>query len=308
MEMKKVMSIFFALTCITLVLSIPASELSGESPAQLSAAPEWLVIDGLVQTPLNLSYAELKEFPQISEVANLSCITPRRNVINNWTGVPLFYILSMARVISGGYREAIFNGSDGYAQGVLLETAMDPTSILAFYGNGTDLEQMEGFGSGYRVAFPCRWGYKWVARVVHITIVDYVYGGANPALMPNCIRPSTQPSIETFNASGFGDGAFQVLSNMSIESFNYDYGLRLSFNATGTEGSTGYFYITFPSQALIEPYQVYVDQNQTDFQQTETTGNTYLYLEYPSNPNTTIRINGLGALRNGGGGTTHYMQ
>jgi hypothetical protein len=310
---KRVLWIVLLTTCIMLISSVPLHEFSKESSAQVSGVPEWLVIDGLVQNALNLSYAELRNFPQISEVANLSCITPRYNVMYNWTGVPLFYLLSMAKVISGGYREVIFNGSDGYAQGVLLETAMDPTSILALYGNGTDLELLSGFGNLYRVAFPCRWGYKWVERVVRITVVDYVYGGANPALIPNCTKPITQPPMESFNLTASGEYAVQALSNASIVSFNYDPGSRFSFNVTGAEESEAYFYITFSVTAFSGrpnwPYVVFVNQNETGYLQTAVNDSVYLYFEYSQSLNpTAIAVSPLGAGINGGGGARLYMQ
>jgi len=305
---KRVLWIVLLTTCIMLISSMPLPEFLSENSAQVSGAPEWLVIDGLVQNALNLSYAELKNFPQISEVAELRC-TPRLNVTYNWTGVPLFYLLSMAKVIPGGYREVIFNGSDGYAQGVLLETAMDPTSVLALYGNGTDLELLSGFGNLYRVAFPCRLGYKWVERVVRITVVDYIYGGANPALIPNCTKPTTQPLTETFNLTASGEYAIQALSNSSIESFSYNTASRFSFNVTGDEESKGYFYVTFPAATLPGPYVVYVNQNETNYLQTEASDSVYLYFEYSHSLNpTAIRVSTLGGGTSGGGGRVPYMQ
>jgi len=122
-------------------------------------APDRLVIEGMVQTPLNITYTELRTFPQVSEVATLYCVGPILNVTYNWTGVPLFYLLSLARVVPGSYREVVFNATDGLSNSILLETAMDPTSILALEANGTDLEKLDGFGNGSRVAFPSKWGY-----------------------------------------------------------------------------------------------------------------------------------------------------
>jgi DMSO/TMAO reductase YedYZ molybdopterin-dependent catalytic subunit len=98
--------------------------------------PLWFIIEGLVKNPLNLTYAELTNFPMVSEVTMLQCVgsgVPPNgpSVVYNWTGAPLFYLLNMAMVISGDYREVIFNASDGFSSSITLETAMDPTTILA---------------------------------------------------------------------------------------------------------------------------------------------------------------------------------
>lgn len=52
----------------------------------------------------------------------------------------------MAKVIGGDYREVIFNASDGFSSSVTLETAMAPNSILALEADGTDLNNVHGFG------------------------------------------------------------------------------------------------------------------------------------------------------------------
>lgn len=255
-------------------------------------SPEWFVIEGLVENPINLTYSELKNFPMLSEVTMLHCIGSGEggmSVTYNWTGVPLFYLLNMAEIVPGNYREVVFNATDGFSSSVLLTTAMDPTSILALKANGTDLEQMSGFGSGYRVVFPCKWGYKWVKWVEKITVVDYDYKGyyeqyglSDDAIKPNCTMPSTNPSLRTFNATNPQEFAVQVLSNSSIESFSYEFD-KMIFNVTGTEGSSGYFYVAFSKELLASPYQVYADGSIVNYSQTEAGDDVYLYFTYTHN-------------------------
>lgn len=246
--------------------------------------PDWFVIEGLVENPLNLTYAELREFPLISEVTTLRCVT---TVTYNWTGVPLFYLLSMAKVIPGAYREVVFNATDGFSSSVRLETAMDPTSILAFEVNGTDLEQVTGFGSGYRVVFPCRWGYKWVQWINQIVVVDYDYkgnyeraGSDDEAIIPNCTMPSTYPPIQTFNVTLSEEYTVRALSNSSIDSFSFESDGRMAFNVSGPEETNRYFYVEFPKRLLASPYQVYADQNPIHYIQTEAERKVYLYFTY----------------------------
>jgi len=257
--------------------------------SQSVEGPDWLVIEGLVENPLNISYAELWNFPLVSEVTMLQCVgsgaPPYGPAITyNWTGVPLFYLLNLAKVIPEGYREVVFNATDGFSSSVLLETALHPTTILALEANGTDLEQIGGFGSGYRVVLPCRWGYKWVKRIKQIIVVDYDYKGtyeqyglSDEAIRPNCTLPSTSPPIRSFNAK---EHVIQTLSNSSIELFNFDSNGRLTFHVVGPQGTTGYFYVTFPRDLLTHPYQVYVDEDPIEHDQIDAGSNVNLFFTY----------------------------
>jgi hypothetical protein len=280
------------------IVILPAFSIShkAENNPLLVDSPEWLVIEGLVEDPLNLTYAELMSFPLVSEVTMLQCVGSGQggsSVTYNWTGVPFFYLLSMAKVIPGAYRKVVFNATDGFSDSVPLETAMEPTSILALKANGTDLEHVTGFGSGYRAVFPCRWGYKWVKWIKQIIVVDYDYKGtyeqyglSDEAIRPNCTMPSTYPPIQTYRQY-----AVRALSNSSITSFKFESYTRLIFNVAGSQGDTGYFYTMFSKRLLGTPYQVYADGNQINFSQTDADSNVYLYFTYTHGINN-ITING----------------
>jgi len=309
--MKNSFLAIVAITCMMFIFPTFLNDLEIETNVQSvegrSQVPEWFVITGLVENPLNITYAELRNFPQVSEVTMLECAGSGGGVgwgvTYNWTGVPLFYLLSRAKVIPGTYREVVFDATDNFSSSVLLETAMHATTILALEANGTDLEQIGGFGSGYRVVFPCRWGYKWVKWINQITLVDYDYKGtyeqvgySDEAIRPNCTMPSTDPPTQTFNATKFADGDpeeyfVQVLSNSSIESFSFESDNRMTFNVTGPEQTSGYFYVSFPKELLASPYQIYVDQNPAKYSQTDVDDHIYLFLTY-NHSVVTIEIKG----------------
>lgn len=294
--------------CIALVSSILLAQYGAENnrSSALKApelkAPEWLIVEGLVENPLNLTYAQLKNFPLVSEVTMLQCVGSgqgSRNVTYNWTGVPLFYLLSMAKVIPGDYREVVFNAADSFSSSVPLETAMDPTAILAIEANGTDLERISGFGSGYRVVFPCRWGYKWVKWVKQIIVIDYDYKGKyeqlgfpDEAIRANCTMPLTDPPIHIFNVTVAKEYSVKALCDSSIETFNFDLDKqRMTFNVSGPEENVGYFYVIFPKELLTGPYQAYADQNPVEPTQTDAGDSVYLYFTCTSG-NHTFTIDG----------------
>jgi hypothetical protein len=297
-KVKTPLIVMLTMICIVLIFPAFLTPYQAEEDLQSAGAPEWFVVEGLVENPLNLTYADLWNFPLLSEVTMLQCIGAGQGGISvtyNWTGVPLFYLLTMAKVILGVYREVLFNATDGFSSSVLLETAMNPTTILALEANGTDLKQVEGFGGGYRVVFPCRWGYKWVRRIKQIVIVDYDYkgtyeqqGASDEAIRPNCTMPQTDPPIQTFNVTKLKEYTIKALSNSSIESFSFKSNRRMIFDVTGPEETSGYFYVEFPKELLASPYEVYVDHYLTSYSQTETNSSIYLYFTYMHSTHTIV--------------------
>jgi len=286
-----------------------------ETPSdfQAAATPEGFTIEGLVKNPTYITYAKLQSFPLLSETTMLQCVGSGQGgakVTYNWTGVPLFYLLSLAKVIPGAYREVIFNATDGFSSSILLEDAMHPTTIMALWANGTNLEQIKGLGSGYRVVLPCRWGYEWVKWVKQIIVVDYDYKGyyeqlgySDEAFRPNCIMPSTNPPLQSINVTNHGqEYTVQILTNSSLESFTFE-DTRLVFKFSGLEGISGYLYIAFPKELLEGPYQVYIDGNPIDYYQTDTYQKAYLCLAF-TNSNHRITIEGLPTIGNGSMGCT----
>jgi hypothetical protein len=248
--------------------------------SQTSSCPEYFSIDGLVESPINISYSQLRSFLQVSEVAALQClVTSIPPVIFNWTGVPLFYLLNLAKVIPGDYREVVFHASDNFSKGVPLETAMHPTSIIALTGNGTDLEQVEGFGNGYRVVFPCRWGYKWVKWIDRITVIDYVFTGSDPALMPNCTMPETNPILRTFNVTEAGGPTVEIMSDSTIESMTYQNSSKIVFAGQGEEGQKHFWYVSFSKTLLPGQHFVHVDGKPTYFYEVDSGQRLHLYFE-----------------------------
>ncbi len=287
-------------------------ESSAEFSVQEASVPQWFTVEGLVERRLNLTYAELEEFPQVSEVTTLQCVGGGQGgpkVTYNWTGVPLFYILVMAKVVSGSYREVVFNSTDGFSSSVTLQTAMEPTTLLGLKANGTDLERVYGLANGHKVVLPCRWGYKWVKWINQMIVVDYDYkgtyessGSSDEALRPNSTMPVTNPPIQNFTFSSPKDYTVRALSNSSVDSFSFEQGKRLIFNVDGESGTKGYFYVILPKQLLEGPYQVFVDQNTTESFQTEYGDDVYLFFTYPNNSHTVAVEGASTALDHGGGG------
>jgi hypothetical protein len=274
-----------------------------EGVATIPLTPVPIAVSGLVENPLNFTYAQLASFPLLSEVAELECIglgfgDPNLSVVYNWTGVPLFYLLSEAGVMSGA-NFVVFNAVDGYSSSITLEEAMDPHTILALEANGTELDMLTGFGSGWsRIVLPGRWGYKWVYWVDDIDLVGSLGSSYDPGLRPNCTMPATSPPVQTMNVTKCFSGdqtdyPIQVLSNSSMGSFSFVSDVVLTFYLSGTEASCEFFYLTFPQNLLTPPYTVSSNLGPIGCVQTFGDQNVFIYVTcFTGGGQNTIEVRG----------------
>lgn len=145
-----------------------------------------LLVDGMVDRPLELSLDDLLAMPSVLEVAKVQCVDdPAGNlaITSVWTGVPLSAILEEVRPSAKAVKVA-FYASDGYSSDLSLETAMEPNVLVAYmqdnklitYGQQALAQLQLGFASP-RLVVPGEWGYKWITMLQHIEVVDYDYHG-----------------------------------------------------------------------------------------------------------------------------------
>jgi DMSO/TMAO reductase YedYZ molybdopterin-dependent catalytic subunit len=154
------------------------------------AAVEWaLTIDGQVERPFTLSYAELRELPAVSVVAFLECygngrkrfaeqgqpaegLSWRNGAIGNaeWTGVPVAQLLERAGVQRGAVQvECRAGGDHDFARGVEVAKLLDD-AILAYAMNGQDLPIAHG--GPVRLVVPGWGGINWVKWIVGMTVLN----------------------------------------------------------------------------------------------------------------------------------------
>lgn len=137
-----------------------------------------LVVQGLVENPLSLTYDEIKRWQRSEEFATLECIsnTVGGKLIDNasWRGVKLKEILERARLKSG-VTKIVLHASDNYADSITLERAMQEGTILAYEMNGAPLNPTHGFP--LRLIVPGIYGMKNVKWITRIEAVDYDFKG-----------------------------------------------------------------------------------------------------------------------------------
>ena len=249
-------------------------------------------ISGLVNRPLNFTYTDLLTLPMVSEVATLECVFGHPKVTFNWTGVPLFHLLTLAQVKPEA-REVVFRAPDKFSSSITIEEALKPTVILALKANGTllsEVSRIAGIEGGFRIAVPCKLGYKWVTNVKEIEVVDYDYKGtyesqgfSDEADIPECVPPSITPALQAFNLS-FGIRNFKVelFTNVSITAFNFNYLQKeVDLNVSVPSGTTGFANLILQHAFLKGPYSVLLDETTTDAIEANVTNLSFLYLAFP---------------------------
>lgn len=248
-------------------------------------------IDGDVTTPLNLTYAELLSFPMVSEVANLRCVStlpgsPRFTA--NWTGVPLLYLLTLAQIKPDAYK-IVTTGSDGFQSDLLIEDALEPTTILALESNGGSLPQLTyGPAGPYRLIVPGTYGYKWVSGVVEIEVVttdfkgDYESSGYSDQgnVSNNPQMPTQTPPLQTLDIP-YGNNTYDVgvFTNASTTNYSFDPSQKtLYVNVTVPQGTMGVTDLILPQDLLSRPYNVSLDGKAVNAVEADTNTSSYIYL------------------------------
>jgi DMSO/TMAO reductase YedYZ molybdopterin-dependent catalytic subunit len=127
-----------------------------------------LVVDGLVEQPFSLSYADLQAYDQESWLMDLNCVEGW-SFTAKWTGPSLSAILDDARVEPEAMI-AIFCTSDvptGYTS-LDLQYIRENNILLALKINGITLTPERGFP--FQVVAKSKYGYKWAKWVTRIEL------------------------------------------------------------------------------------------------------------------------------------------
>jgi len=129
-----------------------------------------LTVDGLVDKPLTLTYADLLAYPQIERFMPLDCVEGW-SFNAKWTGPSLNSIFTDAG-IKPGAQIVIFRTADVSSGYTSLDLAyiVDNDIILGMKDNDITLPPERGFP--FQVVAMSKFGYKWAKWVTHIEISD----------------------------------------------------------------------------------------------------------------------------------------
>ena len=163
---------------------------------------QWrLVVGGLVENPLRLSYEELLAMPQKTFAVTMECAGNGRVHLDppapglqfnegaigtaEWTGVPLSHILEMAGVKPSAV-EVLMEGADQnpepnspegevYQRGLALDKAFHPDTLLAIKMNGVELPASHGYP--VRAIVPGWYGMASVKWLMNIELISEPFEG-----------------------------------------------------------------------------------------------------------------------------------
>jgi DMSO/TMAO reductase YedYZ molybdopterin-dependent catalytic subunit len=125
-----------------------------------------LAIDGLVQTPKQYKYDEVKALPAQTKLVTVHCVEGWDATIL-WKGVLMADLLNTATVKPEA-KTVIFHAVDGYTTSLPLHEILDNNLMLAYDANGIALPPQMGYP--FIFVAEDKWGYKWARWVNRIEL------------------------------------------------------------------------------------------------------------------------------------------
>jgi DMSO/TMAO reductase YedYZ molybdopterin-dependent catalytic subunit len=144
---------------------------------------DWkLVVGGLVESPVELSLAELRAMPSRTQITRHDCVEGW-SCIGKWKGVPLKSLLDAARLKPNARYIVLYCADDlgqtgteagKYYESIGLPDAFHPQTILAYEMNDQVLPVPHG--APLRLRVERQLGYKMAKYVMRIEAVDQIAG------------------------------------------------------------------------------------------------------------------------------------
>ena len=131
---------------------------------------EWsLRIDGAVEHPVQLNWAEFLALPQTEDISDFHCVTTWSRLDMNWKGVRLLDLAALV-LPNENATHVLCHGYDDYTTNLSLEEALKPDVLLVHTVDGQPLPTEHG--GPVRMITPqlYAWkGSKWINRIEFLT-------------------------------------------------------------------------------------------------------------------------------------------
>jgi DMSO/TMAO reductase YedYZ molybdopterin-dependent catalytic subunit len=134
-----------------------------------------LQVDGMVDTPLTLSYSDLQAMPATTLVRTFQCVTGWRVPNVHWQGVTLSEILDRAGVQSGATALRFFSYDNFDTESLTLTQARRPDVIAAYSMLGAPVTREHG--GPVRLYVAPMYGYKSIKWLSRVTVTNEVIPG-----------------------------------------------------------------------------------------------------------------------------------
>lgn len=141
---------------------------------------DWrLVVDGLVERPVQLSLDHIQRLPARTQITRHDCVEGW-SCIGKWTGFQLGLLLKSVG-LKPNARYVVFHCADNgpgslspYYESVDLIDAIHPQTLLAYRLNDQPLDV--GHGAPLRLRLERQLGYKQAKYVMRVEVVDTIKG------------------------------------------------------------------------------------------------------------------------------------
>jgi DMSO/TMAO reductase YedYZ molybdopterin-dependent catalytic subunit len=127
-----------------------------------------LSIDGLVEKPVSLSYADLRSLPRAEQVSTFHCVTGWTVSNVHWAGVRFDDLLATVKPTAEAHALNFTSAEVPYTDSLTLDQARLHDAMLAYEMDGKPLSRAHG--APVRVVIPDMYGYKNVKWVKRITL------------------------------------------------------------------------------------------------------------------------------------------
>ncbi len=115
----------------------------GGIPGSPAAGSFRVKIHGMVNSPQELNFAQLRKVGPVSKTLDVHCVTGWSLLGGQWTGVPIKALAEMAGIKKGA-RHVVIEGAHGYTANVPLDEALSSDNLLAWEHEGRRLARAHG--------------------------------------------------------------------------------------------------------------------------------------------------------------------
>lgn len=134
------------------------------------ALSEWtLRLDGAVERPQTLSWAQFQALPQVEDVSDFHCVTTWSKFDCRWGGVAFTALYDLVRPKPEA-QFVYFTGYDGYSTNVSLAACLDDDVLIATSFAGAPLSREHGGPA--RVIIPKLYAWKGSKFVQAVTFLS----------------------------------------------------------------------------------------------------------------------------------------
>ena len=140
-----------------------------------STADYRLTVDGMVDTPLTLSFDDLLARPQTELTMDFQCVTGWRVADVPWKGVRLADLLDEAGVVDGATHLRIWSFDGAYTESLTLDQARRDDMLVAHEMLGGPVSREQG--GPVRLFVGPMYGYKSLKWLERIEVVDALHEG-----------------------------------------------------------------------------------------------------------------------------------